>query len=69
MRIVKCSFCCCRGCRRGFDRLNEFLGHLSSDGYCRGVADRAVREIANLVRYSCVRGGVVGYYRDARVGS
>lgn len=53
-KIVKCSFCCCRCCRRGFDRLNEFFGHLSSDGYCRGVADRVVREIANLVRFSRV---------------
>lgn len=54
-KVVKCSFCCCRGCRRGFDKSNEFFGHLSSDGYCRGVADRVVFEIANLVRFSRVR--------------
>jgi hypothetical protein len=55
MRIVKCSFCCCRGCRRGFDRSGEFFGHLSYDGYCCGVADRVVREIANLVGFLRVR--------------
>jgi hypothetical protein len=50
-KIVKCSFCCCRGCKRGFDRLNEFLGHLSSDGYCRGTAGRVVRDVCWLVLY------------------
>lgn len=54
-KIVKCLFCCCRGCKRGFDRSNEFLGHLSSDGYCRGVAGRVVREVANIVCFSRVR--------------
>ena len=48
-RIIECSYCCCRGCKRGFDSLGEFLGHLSYDGYCRGGADRVVREIAWII--------------------
>jgi len=42
----KRGFCCCRSCKDVFDREADYLGHLSCDGYCRGGADRVVREIA-----------------------
>lgn len=53
-KIIECLFCCCRGCHRGFDRLSDYLGHLSVDGFCRGTADRVVREISRIVS-SCSR--------------
>lgn len=43
------SFCCCRFCKRTFGSEADFLLHLSCDGYCRGGADRVVREIARII--------------------
>jgi hypothetical protein len=46
------GFCCCCSCKAVFDSRPEFLGHLSVDGFCRGGADRAVREIARMILLS-----------------
>jgi len=43
------GFCCCRSCKRTFGSEADFLLHLSCDGYCRGGADRVVREIASII--------------------
>ena len=45
----RCGFCCCRSCKKVFDTEGDFLLHLSCDGYCRGGADRVVREIASII--------------------
>ena len=41
--------CCCRSCKGIFDSEADFELHLSCDGYCRGGADRVVREIAWII--------------------
>jgi hypothetical protein len=43
------GFCCFRSCKGTFDTEADFLLHLSCDGYCRGDADRIVREIAWII--------------------
>jgi hypothetical protein len=43
------GFCCCRSCKGIFGSEADFLLHLSCDGYCRGGADRVVREIASTI--------------------
>jgi hypothetical protein len=48
-RRVRHGFCCCRSCLDVFETETDFLGHLSVDGYCRGGADRVVREISRIV--------------------
>lgn len=48
-KSVRRGFCCCRSCKGVFDREADYLGHLSCDGYCRGGADRVVREISWIV--------------------
>lgn len=51
-KSVRRGFCCCRSCKGVFDREADYLGHLSCDGYCRGGADRVVREISWIVSNS-----------------
>ncbi len=46
---TRSSFCCCRCCKGIFDSEADFSLHLSCDGYCRGGADRTVREIAWII--------------------
>lgn len=48
------GFCCCRSCKRIFGSEADFLLHLNCDGYCRGGADRNIREIAWIV-LNCVQ--------------
>ena len=43
------GFCCCRSCKDIFASEADYLGHLSGDGFCRGGADRVVREISGIV--------------------
>jgi hypothetical protein len=49
---IKRGFCCCRSCKSVFDSEADFLGHLSCEGFCRGGADRVVREIAWIILHS-----------------
>jgi hypothetical protein len=48
-KIIECRLCCCRSCHRGFDRLNDYLGHLSVEGFCHGGADYSVRSVVRAL--------------------
>lgn len=47
------GFCCCRGCKRVFENEADYILHLGFDGYCRGGVDRAVRDLARIIMFSC----------------
>lgn len=49
---IKRGFCCCRSCKDIFDSEADYMLHLSCDGFCRGGADRVVRDIARIVLFS-----------------
>jgi hypothetical protein len=49
---IKRGFCCCRSCKSVFDSEADYILHLSCDGFCRGGADRVVRDIARKIMFS-----------------
>lgn len=45
---IRRGFCCCHSCKSVFDSEADFLLRLSCEGFCRGGANRFVREIASI---------------------
>jgi hypothetical protein len=50
---IKHGFCCYRSCKDVFQSEVEYLLHLDYKGFCRGRADRVVRDLARIIRSSC----------------